>query len=134
MKRTIITAGLALALLAPAAPAIGTQTVPTSVQTVSVSAETVAQRNARRMAKAYLGYTAFSRKGLIHQLKYEGFSTRVAAYGVDATHTSWKRQAARMAAAYLDYTAFSRSGLIHQLKFEGFTTAQATYGANKVGL
>jgi hypothetical protein len=34
------------------------------------------------MAKEYLDYTHFSRSGLIGQLKYEGFTTKQATYGV----------------------------------------------------
>ena len=86
------------------------------------------------MARDYLAYSAFSRIGLIKQLKYEGFSTADATYGTDAAGANWYRQAARMAAEYLDYQPFSRSGLIAQLKYEGFTTRQATYGVNRAGL
>lgn len=43
------------------------------------------QRNAVRSAESYLGYSAFSRSGLIGQLEYEGFSTKQATYGVDQT-------------------------------------------------
>ncbi|MDX6627984.1 MAG: hypothetical protein QOH00_230, partial [Gaiellales bacterium] len=71
---------------------------------------------------------------LIHQLKFEGFTTGQATYGVTALHVNWSRQAVLKAKEYLEYTAFSRSGLIHQLRFEGFTLGQATYGVNRTGL
>jgi hypothetical protein len=83
--------------------------------------ETAAQENARRSAEDYLGTSAFSRSGLIKQLKFEGYSTADATYGVDAVSPDWNEQAAKSAANYLDISSFSRSGLIHQLKFEGFT-------------
>ena len=34
-------------------------------------------------AEQYLEYSAFSRSGLIDQLKFEGFTTEQATYGVD---------------------------------------------------
>jgi hypothetical protein len=37
---------------------------------------------AARKAAEYLDTSSFSRSGLISQLKYEGFSTKQAAYGV----------------------------------------------------
>ncbi|MBB2946717.1 hypothetical protein FB565_006485 [Actinoplanes lutulentus] len=86
------------------------------------------------MAASYLKYSPFSRSGLIDQLKYEGFSTKLATYGVDKQRANWNTQAAKMAKQYLEYSAFSRSGLIAQLEYEGFTTAQAKYGVKKVGL
>jgi hypothetical protein len=95
--------------------------------------ETLGQENARKSAKNYLDYTAFSRSGLIKQLEYEGYSTEEATYGVDALNTDWNDQAVKSAKNYLDYTAFSRSGLIEQLEYEGFTTEEATYGASANG-
>lgn len=50
---------------------------------------TVSQRNAVRTAKSYLSYTAFSRKGLIQQLEYEGFSTVDATFAVDSIAVDW---------------------------------------------
>jgi host cell surface-exposed lipoprotein len=44
--------------------------------------ESVAQRNARGMAATYLKYSSFSHSGLIAQLKFEGFTTAQAKYGV----------------------------------------------------
>jgi len=96
--------------------------------------ESVSQRNARESAASYLDYTAFSRTGLINQLKYEGFSEGDATYGVDALVVDWNEQAAQSAADYLDYTSFSRSGLVDQLIYEGFTPAQAEYGVSTTGL
>ena len=96
--------------------------------------ETPGQENARRAAESYLETAPFSRKGLIRQLKFEGYSEKDATYAVDAVGANWNEQAAKAAQSYLDTQPFSRSGLIRQLKFEGFTTAQATYGVNKAGL
>jgi hypothetical protein len=97
-------------------------------------ASTVSQRNAVRTAKDYLDYSAFSRKGLIEQLEYEGFSTEDATFGVDHITVDWNEQAAKAARAYLDYSGFSRGGLIDQLEYEGFTPSQAAYGVTAAGL
>lgn len=120
-------------LLAPAATA---STAWAGVQSDSSqrSSASVTNTQAVRMAKSYLSYSAFSRAGLIKQLKYEGFTTGQATRAVDSIRVSWKKQAAKMAKSYLRYSAFSRAGLIEQLKYEGFTTGQAKYGVRAVGL
>ena len=99
-----------------------------------VQSETVSQRNAVRSAKSYLGYSAFSRSGLIKQLEYEKFSNSDAVYGVDNSGADWYEQAVKSAEQYMDYSAFSRGSLIEQLKYEGFTQAQAEHGASAIGL
>ena len=96
--------------------------------------ESVAQETAREAAESYLDTQAFSRKGLIEQLKYEGYLTKDATYAVGAVSVDWKEQAAKSAESYLDTQAFSRSGLIEQLEYEGFTHRQAVYGVNQTGL
>jgi hypothetical protein len=114
----IVTGALALAMLVP----------------TFASAATPGQDNARRKAASYLEYEAFSRSGLIHQLKFEGFTTAQAVYGVRANNVNWMKEAAAKAKEYLAYDSFSRPSLIAQLRFEGFTTAQATYGVSRTGL
>jgi hypothetical protein len=96
--------------------------------------ETAGQQNARESAESYLDLSAFSRQGLIKQLKYEGYSEKDAAYGVDAQKANWNKQAAASAQNYLDMSSFSRDGLIQQLVYEGFTRTQAEYGVKQVGL
>jgi colicin import membrane protein len=95
---------------------------------------TVSQQNALRGAQNYLGYTAFSRTGLIEQLEFEGYSTADATWGVDRVSVDWNEQAAKSAKNYLSYTSFSHSGLVDQLIFEGFTPEQAEYGVAQTGL
>lgn len=107
---------------------------PTKPSEPAEPGESVAQENARRSAESYIDTGAFSRSGLIGQLKYEGFSRADATYAVDAIAVDWNKQAAKSARSYLDTSGFSRSGLIGQLKYEGFTQPQATYGVNAVGL
>ena len=96
--------------------------------------ETAGQANARAKGEEYLSIGAFSHKGLVKQLKFEGFSKKDAEYGAEAQKANWKEQAALKAQDYLDISAFSRQGLIKQLKYEGFTDKQAEYGVDKVGL
>lgn len=95
---------------------------------------TAAEQNAISKAKDYLAYTAFSRSGLIGQLKYEGFAEADATYAVDSLTVDWNAQAVKKAKEYLDYTSFSHSGLVEQLEYEGFTAAQAEYGTRGAGL
>ena len=96
--------------------------------------ETVSQSNAKKAAKNYLSFMAFSRTGLIKQLEFESYSTADATYGVDAQNADWNAQAAKSAKAYLKLMPFSRTSLIEQLVFEGYTQAQAEYGVSTTGL
>lgn len=93
---------------------------------------TASQKNALRTAARYLDYTAFSHKGLVGQLEYEGYSSDDAVFAADNCGADWNAQAAKKAQQYLDYMSFSRSGLIDQLEYEGFTSEQAIYGVDKV--
>ena len=109
------------------APATEAVAEPTAKPTKEL---TVSQQNAVDKAADYLSYSAFSRSGLIKQLKYEGFSTTDATFGTDAQKANWNEQGAKKAADYLEDSSFSRSGLIKQLKYEGFSTKQATLGTD----
>jgi len=112
---------------APSSPSQPAESAPSSNLTRS-------QQNAIRAAEDYLRFSAFSRKGLIEQLKFEGYSTEDATLAVDTIVVDWKEQAARSAESYLSFTAFSRSGLIDQLVFEGFTREEAEHGVDEAGL
>ncbi|MFU0790809.1 Ltp family lipoprotein [Virgibacillus proomii] len=103
-------------------------------ETVESPDETLSQKNAVDMAENYLSYTAFSKSGLIEQLKYEGFDDDDANYAVNQISVDWQEQAVLMAQNYLDYSNFSRSGLIEQLVYEGFSNEDATYAADEMGL
>jgi Host cell surface-exposed lipoprotein len=94
----------------------------------------ISRAQAVRLAKEYLDSEAFSRRGLIGQLKYEGFSTSDATYGVDHSRANWMKEAVLKAKEYLRSQPFSRRGLIEQLEFEGFTPAQAVHGVRAAGL
>lgn len=112
------------------APIVGATRAPAT----PASQFTISQQNAIDKAGSYLDFTAFSRKGLIQQLEFEGFSKADATFAVDHITVDWNDQAWKKAKEYLDFSSFSRKGLIEQLEYEGFTNAQATYGVNKVGL
>ena len=91
---------------------------------------TAEQRNAADSASSYLDFSGFSRKGLIDQLEFEGYSKADATAAVDSLDVDWNEQARRSAESYLDTMAFSLSELIDQLEFEGYTASQADFGAN----
>ena len=102
--------------------------------TPAQASPTSSRSQAVRVAKSYLEYQGFSLKGLVKQLKFEGFSTSDASYGASHAGANWMIQAVRVAKSYLEYQGFSFSGLVHQLEFEGFTPAQAVHGAHGAGL
>jgi hypothetical protein len=99
-----------------------------------IANETVSQKNAVKKAQEYLNYSPFSKKGLVSQLEYEGFSNADASYGAEHSGADWMAQAEKKAKDYLDYSSFSRKGLIGQLEYEGFSRVQAEHGADFVGL
>lgn len=102
-----------------------------SSATPPISAE---QRNAVRAAADYLDGQSFSRKGLISQLGFEGYSTKASTAAVDSLHVDWNAQAVLTAKNYLADQAFSRKGLTEQLEYEGFSASQATHGVKGAGL
>ena len=106
---------------------------PTPRPTPTFEPVSIEYSNALRKAHAYLDYSAFSYKGLIEQLEYEGYSHAASKYAADNCGANWKEEAAKKAKSYLSFTAFSRKGLIEQLKYEGFTHKQAVYGAQQNG-
>lgn len=107
---------------------------PTKTAAPAPTAMTVGEEQALGSAKDYLDTQAFSRKGLIEQLEYEGFKSKNATFAADHVGADWNVQAGKDAREYLNTEHFSRKGLIEQLEYEGFTPSQASYGATKVGL
>ena len=89
--------------------------------------------NVVKTARNYLNFMSFSRKGLIEQLVYEGYSTESAEYAVDNIGADWNEQCAKKAKDYLEFMSFSREGLYEQLAYEGFTDEQIQYGLSQVG-
>ena len=97
----------------------------------SAQASTAGQRNALSSAESYLDSQAFSKSGLVEQLKFEDYSSSEARWAVAHVRVSWNAQAVKSAKSYLSNQSFSRQGLIEQLEFEGFTHSQAAYGVRK---
>lgn len=97
--------------------------------TAPAEAVTGPQRQAMGMARDYLDTMPFSKAGLAHQLRYEGFSRYTADYAVNHITVSWRYQAVRMGRSYLSVMHFSCSGLIRQLDYEKFVHWQSVYGA-----
>jgi hypothetical protein len=95
---------------------------------------TAGQEQAIAKAEMYLDTQAFSKSGLVKQLKFEKFPEADAVFAVNHIKVNWREQAAAKAEQYLDTQAFSRDALIDQLKFEGFTDAEAAYGVKQAGL
>jgi hypothetical protein len=89
------------------------------------------QENAIASAEDYLDTSAFSEKGLIDQLQFEGYSKKDATFAVNHVDVDWMQQAVASAEDYLDTSAFSEKGLADQLTFEGFTPKQAAFGARQ---
>ena len=95
--------------------------------------------NAIRSADAYLGFSGFSRAGLIAQLSSEygdGYSVADATAAVDSLSVDWNAQAVRSAKQYLEMSGFSCNGLIDQLSSEygsQYTKSEASFGAKQVG-
>ena len=86
-------------------------------------------------ALAYLDSGAFSRQGLIDQLKFEGYSDSDAEYAVDNSGANWYEQAVKAANRYITALGgFSAESLKSQLEFEGFTSSEASYGVENCNL
>jgi hypothetical protein len=146
MKRCIIAVIALLALAGCSSNGVGfAPTESPSTSTNSAKAKlhktaeakpkmTKSQEQAVGSAESYLEGQHFSKKGLIHQLKYDGYPTKDAVFAVNYIHPNWNQQAAGTAKEYLDGQHFSHSGLIHQLKYDGYTQSQAEYGVEKAGL
>lgn len=100
----------------------------------SAHAGTISRAQAVGEAKDYLHSSAFSRKGLIEQLEYEGFSHGDSVYGASHAGANWMVQAVKSAKEYLRSSHFSAHSLFEQLVYEGFTAAQAWHGVHAVGL
>ena len=88
--------------------------------------------NAIESAEAYNKVFAYSKKGLIENLKYEGFSEEIAECAVKSINVNWKENCVRSAYSYLDLFDMSKKELIHQLDYDGFTTEEIDYAMNQI--
>ena len=98
------------------------------IQSTNINSETARQRKAVAAAKKDLLAQANSRKGLIEQLKSEGFSSSDATYGADHSGANWNSQALKRVRDHLSYEDFTKSRMQRMLISEGFTNSQAAYG------
>ena len=115
-------------------PSSSTSSSDSQTSSRSSYTPTRGEQNALSTAHDYLDTMAFSRSGLIDQLKYEGYTSSEAEYAVDNCGADWDYQAVLMAEEYLNAMSFSRSGLIEQLEYEGFSYSQASAAATAAGL
>ena len=88
--------------------------------------------NAIESAEAYNKIFAYSKKGLIENLKYEGFSEDIAECAVKSINANWKENCVKSAYSYLDLFSFSKKELIHQLDYDGFTPEEIDYAMNEI--
>ncbi len=93
---------------------------------------TMGQKNAVGKAKDYIRVMAFSKQGLIEQLKFDDFEEEDAVYGVNNIDVDWNKQAVNKAEDYIRIMAFSKKGLIEQLQFDGFKDDEAKYGVENI--
>lgn len=105
-------------------------TISSNSGTKTHSNVSTGKSNALKSAQSYIRTMPFSKKGLIEQLEYEGYSTDEATYGAENCGANWKEQAAISAKNYLKTMSFSRSGLEEQLIYEGYTSEEAEYGVS----
>ena len=88
--------------------------------------------NAIESAEAYNKIFAYSKKGLIENLKYEGFSEEIAECAVKSINANWKENCVRSAHSYLEIISYSKEELIHQLDYVGFTAEEIDYAMDKI--
>ena len=88
--------------------------------------------NAIESAEAYSNVFAYSKKELIEQLKYDGFSEDIAECAAKSINANWKENCVRSAHSYLDLFSFSKEELIHQLDYDGFTAEEIDYAMNQI--
>ena len=109
-----------------------TTTSPCVETTVSPYSETTALENAIESAEEYNKVLAYSKKGIIEKLKYEGFSEDIAECAVKSINANWKENCVKSAYSYLDLFSFSKKELIHQLDYDGFTPEEIDYAMNQI--
>ena len=100
--------------------------------TVSPYSETTALENAIESAEEYNKVLAYSKKGIIEKLKYEGFSEDIAECAVKSINANWKENCVKSAYSYLDLFSSSKKELIHQLDYDGFTPEEIDYAMDQI--
>lgn len=131
MKKVTLSVFAGLFLIATLSACESGTTTATKVS--NAISEVTFEGQAERAANNYLSMMPFSRKGLIEQLQYEGYSLSESTSAVDSLNIDYNEQAYRAAKNYLLMMPFSESELIDQLEYEGYTTAQAIAGVSRIG-
>ena len=88
--------------------------------------------NAIESAESYSNVFAYSKKELIEQLKYEGFSEDIAECAAKSINANWKENCVRSAHSYLEIISYSKEELIEQLDYVGFTPEEIDYAMDKI--
>ena len=93
-------------------------------------------KQAKKAAKDWIEYSAYSRKNLIETLSQsDGYTIDDATAAVDGLNIDWNEQALRSAKDWLEYSGYSRKNLIETLsQSDGYSQSQATYAAEKAGV
>ena len=90
--------------------------------------------NALQQAQNYSDQAHLSKKGLLRQLLYVGFSKEISTSAIENIDVAWKNNALEKANVYLLHGYFSKKGIYRQLfsPSEGFTHEEALYAMNNV--
>lgn len=88
-------------------------------------------RLAVERAAVFLLHAPYSRKGLVEQLVFDGFSPDQAEFGVAHCRTSWSAQALRKANTLMLSENLAKPDLMVSLLYEGFTMEEAEYGSEE---
>ena len=116
-------------------PCVETTASPYSEITASPYEEKTSNtelENAIESAEAYSNVFAYSKKELIEQLKYDGFSEDIAECAAKSINANWKENCVRSAHSYLEIISYSKEELIHQLDYVGFTAEEIDYAMNQI--
>ncbi len=105
----------------PGTPAPNRPTMQAPKQGHRASGDTQAMKE----ALGYLESGSFSKKGLIEQLEYDGYTKSQAQYAADHCGANWLEQAKKEVKSYLASSGYSRRGLIEQLEYDGYTAEEA---------
>ena len=145
MEKINFVAGLAVGIVLTSIVncSTGNKKVDNAESTTSPCVETTASpyeektsktelENAIESAEAYNKVFAYSKKGLIENLKYDGFSEDIAECAVKSINANWKENCVRSAYSYLDLFSSSKKELIHQLDYDGFTPEEIDYAMNEI--
>lgn len=113
--------------------AVKTGAVAATPQVQAPVTVTTGMKNAVKKAKSYIKISGFSRKDLISQLEYNGFTEVESIYGADNCGADWNNECLEKAQSYIKISGFSRQDLINQLAYNGFTDSEILYGVDNCG-